>query len=77
MNSILYKLIFKVNQSENYGHTVHNCYIVSVHFDKINCTEICDKLRRQLSMLTYIYFNVDECLTSAMPKHISLSYAQI
>ncbi len=31
--------------------------------------EICDKLRRELAMFTYIYFNVDECwLTSYMPS---------
>ncbi len=43
--------------------------------------EICDKLSRHLSMLTYIYLNVDECwLTSPMPYQrfklqILLNYA--
>ncbi len=33
--------------------------------------EICDKLRRALAMLTYIYLNVDECwLTPAMPQQM-------
>ncbi len=31
--------------------------------------EICDKLRRDLAMFTYIYLNVDECwLTSSMSQ---------
>ncbi len=30
---------------------------------------ICDKLSRDLDMLTYIYLNVDDCwLTSSMPQ---------
>ncbi len=45
--------------------------------------EICDKLRRDLAMVTYIYLNVNECwLTSSMPQQrfklqISLNYAHI
>ncbi len=49
--------------------------------------EICDKLSRDLAMLTYmltyIYLNVDDCLlTSSMPQHmfklqILLNYAVI
>ncbi len=35
-------------------------YIVSVHFNNLPSTEICNKLMRDLSMLTYIYLNVDE-----------------
>ncbi len=35
--------------------------IVSVHFNNFYCMGICDKLTRHLSMLTYIYLNVDEC----------------
>ncbi len=40
---------------------LHNRDIVSVHFNNFYCMEICDKLTRHLSMLTYIYLNVDEC----------------
>ncbi len=40
---------------------LHNCDIVSVHFNHFYCMIICDKLTRHLSMLTYIYFNMDEC----------------
>ncbi len=45
--------------------------------------EICDKLRRDLAMFTYIYLNVDECwLTSSMLQQrfklqIVLNYAVI
>ncbi len=46
----------------------HNRDIVSVHFNHFYWTEICDKLRRDLTMLIYIYFDVDECwLISSMP----------
>ncbi len=42
--------------------------IVTVHFNHFYCMGICDKLTSHLSMLTYIYFNMDECwLTSFMP----------
>ncbi len=40
---------------------LHNHDIVSVQFNHFYCMEICDKLRRDLAMLTYIYINVDEC----------------
>ncbi len=40
---------------------VHNHAIVSVHFNYFYCTEICDKLRRDLAIFTYIYLDVDEC----------------
>ncbi len=40
---------------------LHNHAIVSVHFNNFYCTEICDKLRRDLVMFAYIYLNVDEC----------------
>ncbi len=47
---------------------LHYCDIVSVHFNHFYCMGICDKLTKHLSMLTYIYLNVDECwLTSSMP----------
>ncbi len=45
--------------------------------------EMCDKLRKDLAMFTYIYRNVDECwLTSSMPQQrfklqILLNYAVI
>ncbi len=45
--------------------------------------EICDKLSRDLGMLTYIYLNVNDCwLTSSMPQqkfkfHILLNYGVI
>ncbi len=46
---------------------LHNRDIVSVHFKHFYCMEICDKLSRHLSMLTYIYLNVCECsLTPSM-----------
>ncbi len=41
--------------------TLHNRHIVSAHFNHFHCMGICDKLSRHLSMLTYIYLNVDEC----------------
>ncbi len=40
---------------------LHNNDIVSVHFNHFYCMEICDKLSRDLDMLTYIYLNVDDC----------------
>ncbi len=42
---------------------LHNHDIVSVQFNYFYDTEICDKLRRDLVMLTYIilYLIVDEC----------------
>ncbi len=47
---------------------MHNHDIVSVHFNHFHCMRICDKLSKHLSMLTYIYLNMDECwLTSSMP----------
>ncbi len=39
---------------------LHNDDIVPVHFNHFHCMGICDKLNRHLSMLTYIYLNVDE-----------------
>ncbi len=62
---------------------LHNSDTVSVHFNHFYCMEICDKLRRDLAMLTYIYLNVDECwLASSTPQHrlklqSSLNYANI
>ncbi len=50
------------------ANPLHNHDIVSVYFNHFHCMTICDKLSRHLSMLTYIYLNVDECwLTSSMP----------
>ncbi len=47
---------------------LHNSDAVSVHFNHFYCMGICDKLSRHLSMLTYIYLNMDEYwLTSPMP----------
>ncbi len=40
---------------------LHNHNIVSVHFIHFYCPEICDKLSRDLAMLTYTYLNVDDC----------------
>ncbi len=40
---------------------LQNHDIVLVHFNNFYCMGICDKLSRHLSMLTYIYVNVDEC----------------
>ncbi len=39
----------------------HNSDMVLVHFNHIYCMEICDKLMRDLAMLTYIYIDEDEC----------------
>ncbi len=48
---------------------LYNCDIVSMYFNHFPCMGICNKLSRHLSMLTYIYLNVDECwLTSSMPQ---------
>ncbi len=49
-------------------HNHHN--MLSVHFNHFYCTEIWDKLRRDLAMITYIYPNVDDCwwLTSSIPQ---------
>ncbi len=47
---------------------LHNHYIVSVHFNYFPCMVLCNKLSRDLTMLTCIYLNVhDYCLTSSMP----------
>ncbi len=40
---------------------LHNHDIGSVYFNHFYCTEICDKLGRDLAMFTYIYLNEDEC----------------
>ncbi len=40
---------------------LYNRDIVSVHFNNFYYMGICNKLTRHLSMLTYIYLNVDEC----------------
>ncbi len=48
---------------------LQNHEIVSVHFNRCYCTDICDKLSRDLAMLTYIYLNVDNCWsTSSMSQ---------
>ncbi len=39
---------------------LRNHHIVSVHFNNFYCTEICDNLKRDLAMFTYIYPSVDE-----------------
>ncbi len=62
---------------------LHKRDIVLVHFNHFHCMGICDKLSRHLSMLTYIYLDVDECwLTSSMSEQmfklqISLNYGTI
>ncbi len=40
---------------------LQNSDTFSVHFNHFYCIEICDKLRRDLAMLTYIYLRVNEC----------------
>ncbi len=48
---------------------LHNRDIVSVHFIHFPWKEICDQLSRHLSLLTYIYLNMDEYwLTYYMPQ---------
>ncbi len=39
---------------------LYNHELVLVHFNYFHHTEICDKLKRDLAMLTYIYVDVDE-----------------
>ncbi len=47
------------------ANPLYNHVIPSVHFNHFYFMEICDKLRKNLAMFTYIYLNVDECwLTS-------------
>ncbi len=41
--------------------SLHNSDRVSVDFNHFYCMGICEKLSRHLSMLTYIYLNMDEC----------------
>ncbi len=41
---------------------LHNRDIVSVHFNHFPCMGICTKLSKYLSMLTYIYLNMDELI---------------
>ncbi len=57
-----------INIQQIIPHTVyipakplHNHDIVSVHFNHFHCTEIWDKLRKDLYMINYIYLDVDEC----------------
>ncbi len=65
-----------LNQGLHFTHyfipakPLHNREIVSVHFNHFRpCMKICNTLRRHLSMLTYIYLNVDECwLTYSIPQ---------
>ncbi len=48
---------------------LHNHDIVLVHFNHFHYIGICDKLRRHLSLLTYLYLNMHECwLRSSIPK---------
>ncbi len=60
-------LIYKdtlYNEIDDYSipaKPLHNHDIVSVHFNHFYCMEICNKPRKDLAMLTYIYLNVDEC----------------
>ncbi len=61
-----YIFITNINDIHDNGRYVpakplHNHDIVSVHFNNFYCTEICDKLSRELAMITYIYFNIDDC----------------
>ncbi len=43
---------------------LHNHDIVSVHFNHFYCMEICNKLRRDLAMVTYIYLCPSKGLTA-------------
>ncbi len=54
------KLIELMQYCDIPAKSLHND-IVSVHFNHFLCMGICNKLSRHLSMLTYIYRNVDEC----------------
>ncbi len=70
-NSLILIYIVKVEMTVHRyipAKPLQNNDTVSVHFNHFYCMGICDKLSRHLSMLTYIYLNVDECLlTSPMP----------
>ncbi len=56
---------------------LHNRDIASVHFNHLLCMGICDKLSSHISMLTYIYLNVDKCwLTSSIPSVTSIARDQ-
>ncbi len=60
--SLLGAMVTDVAQPPHYRPTIDIKYgIVSVHFNHFHCMGICNKLSRHLSMLTYIYLNVDEC----------------
>ncbi len=76
---------FNSSSAINYilAKPLHKRDTVSVHFNHLYCTDVCDKLRKELAMLTYIYLNVDEyLLTSSMPQQrfklqIVLNHANI
>ncbi len=46
-------------QSDIPAKLLRNRDTVSVHFNHFHYIEICDKLSRKLSILNYIYLNVD------------------
>ncbi len=59
-----------INQTYRYSYLPSH-EMVSVHFNNFYCTEICDNLRKDLVMFTYIYLNVDECwLKFSMPQQM-------
>ncbi len=61
-----------------FDHTCYNRDIVSEHFNHFHCIGICDKLTRHLSMLTYIYFNVDErVIKGIVHLNIIFSYMKV
>ncbi len=50
---------------------LHNHDIVSVHLNHFYWTDICDKLRKNLAMLTYL--DVDECWLTVCTVHAATS----
>ncbi len=41
-----------------WSYYTHTCQAFTLHFNHFYCTEICDKLRKDLAMFTYIYISM-------------------
>ncbi len=51
------------------ANPLHSHELVGSTFNYfVYCMEICDKLRKDLAMLTYIFHNVDECWLTSSTK---------
>ncbi len=79
----LWNIIAQLTSYHISAQPLHNHIIVSGHLYHFPCMKIYDTLRRHLCMLTYIYFDMDDCwLTYCMLQQmvklkISLNYALI